>query len=213
MSMETELKFDVPGGRVLEEAARLDGIAGYRVVDRGLVPHTDTYFDTMDYRLFHGRAVFRLRSRESGSTLTFKTADAGGEVTGGGLYRRIEIEDVTDVTAEDVSRGNLPDIPPVRALRERFGEIPLFPCLTVRNNRRVLLLEKENAPRFEMVLDDVLFSGPGGEERVFELEVEALTGDVEELERIGSWLTARFDLGDAGPSKYIRGMKSVGFAG
>jgi len=212
MSVETELKFDVPDRRVLAEAARLEEIAGYSVEDRGLVPHTDTYFDTRDYRLFHGKAVFRLRSRESGSTLTFKAADAAGGETGGRVFRRIEIEDVTDVAAEDVSKGNLPDIPPVRALRERFGEIPLFPCLTVRNDRRVLLLGKEDAPRFEMVLDDVLFSGPGGEKRVFELEVEALTGDMEELERIGSWLNARFDLRDAGPSKYIRGMKSVGFA-
>ena len=62
----------------------------------------------------------------------------------------------------------------------------------------------------ELVLDDVTFSGPGGEKGVLELEIEAMTGDEKDLRKIGDWLSKRYDINPAGPSKYILGMNLVG---
>ena len=60
------------------------------------------------------------------------------------------------------------------------------------------------------MLDDVTFTGPRGTAAVYELEVESLFDTHEDLETIGLWLSERFELHPAGPSKYILGMELVG---
>jgi inorganic triphosphatase YgiF len=63
---------------------------------------------------------------------------------------------------------------------------------------------------YEMALDDVTFTGPRGTASVWELEIESLIGTENDLERIGAWLTDRYPLEKAGPSKFCLGMQLVG---
>ena len=212
MAVETEIKFSVTDSTILDSVASLDRIAGYDARDRGVRSHTDTYFDTVDRQLLHGKVVFRLRTREDISLLTFKaSAGVSSESPEDGIHRRIEIECLAEATAEDIRMQRYPDLPPVTALRERMGRIELNVSLTARNNRRTILLMKEDAPRFELVLDDVVFEGPGGTKGICEIEVEKMTGTDDELQEIGAWLAERCDVAPAGPSKYILGMTLVGF--
>ena len=126
------------------------------------------------------------------------------------LYRRIEINHLLGCSLERAISDGLPDSPPLEALRERMGDIRLEPSLSVVNDRHTLILSSDDESRFELVLDDVTFSGPRGEVHIRELEVESLSGSDDELRAIARWLTGRFELEPAGPSKYIRGMELVG---
>ncbi|MCE5250844.1 CYTH domain-containing protein [bacterium] len=207
MAIESEIKFTVTDRTVFDRIAALDEIASWRTLDQGIIRHTDTYFDTVDYRMCREKIVFRLRTTGHGSVLALKAEAPSGE----GFFRRIEVEAETMATAEDIVHGHLPDLPPVSALFDRIGIVNLFRSLESVNNRRVILLARggEKAD-YELVLDDVTFCGAKGKAAVLELEVESLAGAENGLNRIGQWLNERFDLKEAGPSKYILGMELVG---
>ena len=206
MAVEIELKFAVHDTELFNCIKSLSDIAGYRTIDKGLQKITDTYFDTQDNWLFNGKAVFRLRAIGGKSLLTFKSHKAPT----GSAYQRNEIESETSTNVDDISSGNLPDIPPVRALLENVGSFPLSPSLKTENNRYIILLARNDTLYYELVLDDVTFTGPRGTMAVYELEIESLFDTHDDLETIASWLTERFELQPAGPSKYILGMELVG---
>lgn len=206
MTIETEIKFTVPEKSVFDHVASLREIAVYRTEDHGIVPHTDAYFDTADFRLYREKIVFRLRTTAKGSVLTFKAGTPSVDE----VYHRIEVETPADITEEDIVSGRHPDFLPLKALHERVGMVVLSKSLGVVNNRRIILLKRGDEAHYELVLDDVAFYGPGGMSTILELEVESRTGSEDDLRRISRWLTGRFDLRPAGPSKYILGMELVG---
>ena len=208
MAIESEIKLSVPDRAIFGRIASLGEIAGFRTVDNGISRHTDTYFDTGDLRLYREKIVFRLRTSDNKNILACKTQGPSRE----GIFRRIETEAETIIAADDILRGNLPDIPPVRALYERIGIVGLTKSLCVTNDRHTIRLDRGGSTMFELVLDDVTFCGPRGRASVLELEVESLSGSDEELTEIGGWLAGTFGLPEAGPSKYILGMQLVGGA-
>ena len=206
MAIESEIKFRVPDRAIFDRIVSLGEIAGLKTVNRGIRCHTDIYFDTADFRLCREKIVFRLRISENGRILACKAQGVSGE----GIYRRIEIEAETGLAADDIVRGALPDIPPVRALYDRVGIVELTKSLGVTNNRHTIGLVRGSTTLFELVLDDVTFCGPRGRASALELEVESRSGSDEELTGIGVWLAGTFGLSCAGPSKYILGMQLVG---
>ncbi len=206
MAIESEIKYTVPDKALFDTIKSFSEIACYTSVDRGTAQHTDTYFDTSGFRLYHEKIVLRLRITVSGSILTFKAQGPPGE----GFLRRIEIETPADITAEDIAQGRIPDIPPFEALYDRIGIVNLSQSLRVINDRHTILLQRGEEAHYELVLDDVTFCGQKGTRKILELEVESLIGADDDLRRIGKWLEERFDLKPAGPSKYILGMELVG---
>ncbi len=213
MSTETEIKFTVPDGSVLDRLAALTGAAGFTVEDAGSVMIVDTCFDTSDLRLFHEKVVFRHRRKNDAMVLTFKAQGTSGASPEDGIHRRIEVEAPTTLTPNDLTTGHRIDHPACHALRERMGDVVITPSLIVRNRRRLCNLVRDGSVLFEMALDDVEFAGPKGKRPVRELEVEAKGGSDEDLAGIAAWFGERFDLEPAGPSKYILGMTMVGGAG
>ena len=217
MACETEIKYTVPDPAIFEAVTGLTEIAGYSVEDRGIARHTDTYLDTTDRLLFHAKIVLRLREHADHTELTFKARSApcteeSPEIESDELYRRIEIDQRLDMTSESVISDGIPESPPLDALHERMGDVHLEPSLTVANDRHTLILSGDGASCFELVLDDVTFTGTRGTEHVRELEVESIDGSDAELMAVARWLTDRFGLEPAGPSKYILGMELVGHA-
>jgi len=209
MPIETEIKFTAPDKATLDSLATLTAIAGFTVAESGLKPHTDTYFDTPERSLYYGRAVLRLREKGGRRVLTFKAQSEGG-IPGDALHRRVEIECETDASPGEIIHGMAGNSGPMRALRERIGNDPVEISMTGRNERRVFILERDGRALFEMVLDDVLFTGPEGELRIYEVEVESTGGGDDDLRNIGMELRERYGLEPAGPSKYIHGMTAVG---
>ena len=207
MPIESEIKFIIPDKSLLDTIASLDEIAGFTSVDCCVQRHHDIYFDTEESLLYHEKIVLRLRTSLSGSVLTFKAQGPSRD----DIYKRVEIEAPTEVTADDIRQGNLPDCPPVKALYEKTGDIRLINSLCITNDRHTFFLEVNGRKCFELVLDDVTFSGPRGEKSIYELEVETMEENRDnDLKKIGNWLTARFGLKMAGPSKYMLGMELVG---
>ena len=206
MAIETELKLTVTDRALFKNILSLKEIAGYQTIDRGLKKITDTCFDTPDNLLFDGKAVFRLRVLYHKSVLTFKTH----KKSTGSYYQRIEIESETEASVKDITSGKLPDLPPVKAFHDMFGTVPLKVNLKTENKRHSILLTYKNTPHYELVLDDVTFTGPRGTAKIQELEVESLFDTDNDLKAIHAWLKKRFHLKLAGPSKYILGMKLVG---
>lgn len=210
MNHEIEIKFSASGQDVLDRMAATDVLGGFTVVPVGIKPHEDIYFDTAALTLFHGCAVLRLRVKPSSSILTFKAQDDTVCDVRDPLHRRIEIERATDASPEDIAGGACDTLEPMTALRERFGVVALGVCMTACNERRVLHLAKDGNPLYEMALDDVIFKGPRGERRIFEIEVESMGGGDDDLRRIERILREEYGLTPAGPSKYIHGMELVG---
>ena len=199
----------MPDRGLFDRIVPLKNIAGYTASDRGTVTISDTYFDTPGNRLFNEKSVFRLRVADNKPVLAFKSH----QHSDGSFYRRIEIETPVEMAPEDIISGPLPDIPPCRAFTEKFGAVRLSVSMNAGNNRRRILLEKGGITKFELVLDDVTFTGPRGTHSVCEIEVESLGGTDEELEKIGAWFKKKYELSYAGPSKYILGMNFVGNVG
>jgi len=206
MPLETEIKFTVGDKTLFARIAGLGSIAGYTAVDRGIRAHSDRYFDTRDFKLYYGETVLRLRRSAESSVLTLKAHAPSEE----GLWRRMEISEPTVLSADDIAAGLAADLPPCTALFDRFGKVELMQSLSAGNNRRVIELVRGDEALYELVLDDVSFSGPGGCAEVLELEVEALAGEAGNLFDIGIRLRESFGLSDAGPSKYRLGMELVG---
>ncbi|MFC1509604.1 CYTH domain-containing protein [Candidatus Omnitrophota bacterium] len=207
MPIESEIKFTIPDKTLLDAIAKLDEIADFTSVDCGTLRHHDIYFDTEDSLLYRKKIVLRLRTSQRGSLLTFKAQGASRS----GIYKRVEIETPTDATAEDITQGKLPNIAPIKALYEKTGKIHLINSLYITNDRHTFFLEISGRKCYELVLDDVTFSGPRGEKSIYELEVESMGEKCDnDLMKIGNWLTNRFGLKMAGPSKYMLGMELVG---
>lgn len=156
MAIEKELKFTITDRALFGEIAALKEIAGYGTIDRGLQKITDNCFDTPGNWLFNGKFVFRLRVMDHKSVLTFKSHKAST----GSFYQRDEIESETKAAVKDIISGNLPDLPPVEAFREMVGDVPLSLSLKTENSRHSILLTYKNTPHYELVLDDVTFTGP-----------------------------------------------------
>ncbi len=206
MAIETELKFTVPDRKLFAEIVSLETIADYSAIDCGTKIITDTYFDTADSLLYNGKAVFRLRRKNSGRVLTFKSQQRSE----GSFYRRNEIEYPVDIDPDAILNVPLPDNAACHAFEKMFGSVQLIISMTAVNNRHTILLDRDGTAEFELVLDDVTFTGPRGAFRACELEVESLGGADAALEKIGAWLRKKFKLSNAGPSKYILGMTNVG---
>jgi len=206
MAIEREIKFTVPDRTIFGKLAALESIAGYGIIDRGVRKQTDYYFDTPDNRLFHGKAVYRLRVINHKSVLTFKSHGKSA----GTIYERIETEAETTATPDEVCRGKLPVLPPAEAFRTAIGDLPLHVSMINDNHRHQILLTCNNIPHYEMVLDSVTFTGPHGTAQVYEIEVESLFDTDSDLGEIAAWFRKNYRLKHAGPSKYIMGMQLVG---
>ncbi|MCD6308881.1 MAG: CYTH domain-containing protein [Candidatus Latescibacteria bacterium] len=209
MPIETEIKFTVHSMDDLDRLAVLDEIAGFALDAGKTLNILDTCFDTPDLLFFREKIVFRHRRKNDRSVLTFKAQGPAG-YENDGIYRRIEVEAPTTLTPNDITSGCRTDHPALAALRERVGDVPIAPSLTVRNRRRLRNLVGGGEALFEMALDDVEFSGPNGKRPVCELEVEKLSGSDDDLVRIAAWLGEHSKLEPAGSSKYILGMTLVG---
>jgi inorganic triphosphatase YgiF len=207
MSTESELKFVVPDKSLFEGILSLKGIERYCFIDKGITEITDYYFDTPDRKLYHGKAVLRLRVTKEKSVITFKTQ----KKKEGNVHKRNEIESETTASVENFISGNIGgENEALRAFRDCFGDVEIKNILKNENDRHIIILSRNDIPYYEMALDSVTFTGPGGKAYIFELEIEALTENHEDIEKIGDWLKARFSLEHAGPSKYIHGMQLVG---
>lgn len=207
--IETELKFLAPDAASLHSLLSANQIAGHPVLCVRAFDQTDTYWDSPSRGIAElgGSLRGRVVQTEDGETrlytLKLKPAGAG----------RLEIEELAgewsarDWYAASVNRHDLPGLPSPDLLET---------VVQVENRRTVLLLDGLGGRPIEVALDEVVFRGPYGERREWELELELVGGeppsdaDLEALNRAGAEAAKLANGIPTDRSKYARALAAVG---
>lgn len=170
--------------------------AGCQVTFSGEEPQRDTYFDTPGDGLLREGVSLRLRERGGKKRLTVKGPRQGAE----GVFLRREDELALEAGCD-----------PAAFLAERLPGTAvgdLRPTAVVVNRRRTYEVSRLSGGRFELAFDDVTYQNPatGREYRERQVELEALSGTREALERLAGLLRLP-ELRPADGSKYERARR------
>ncbi len=186
--IEIEAKFTVPDPAAFRRLAEVPEISGYALDAPEVARLGDTYLDTAGRTLLAARTCCRVR-REG--TRVLATVKSFGEVQGP-VHRREELETPLpgDFPPPEWPEGPARD----RVLALAAGQ-PLLPLVHLRQVRRTRRVRHAGLVVAELCLDDVVFSGPGGEEPVLFAEVELASGGTEDdLARVVAALRSDFGL-------------------
>lgn len=172
----------------------------------------DIYLDEAGGRLFREGSALRVRSYGGKHIATFKGPGSEEE----GIFRRSEIEwGLSPEEVEAFEREGRLSFPP--ELRVALEASRLVRALTVETRRRALLRDRDDpgsgpgqALLLELTLDECTFSGPGGDARHREIELELKQGEPARLSRVASALRDRFSLSSSTKSKFALAMEKVG---
>ena len=182
---EVEAKLIVVSERareVVERAAALRQVAGYRLEDRGELRLRDVYWDTEDRALGHARCALRLRHEGESVRVTLK---AQGREVRPGTADRLEIElpwsaEALERVAAALDGLGVPLPRPASAEGEpaavlgAMGLRVVQDRVTVRRVRDVLRPgSNDGAPLAELVVDSVGYGDGTREAWHHEVEVEA----------------------------------------
>jgi triphosphatase len=205
--MEVEAKFSVPSRAVFYALARRRRLGRYHVCAVGVSDLETIYLDTPRKDLLHRRIALRIRRNGRRTEMTLKLP---GEVAGG-IHRRPEW------TWRLVRMPALPFRPRRQVLCDRLPRslrsAKLEPLVGMRVRRRALLVRRHarGAPLAEIDLDRVEFFRPGAagarSSRSYEIEVELLGGDEDDLRRIVRTLRGDYSLTLSGKTKFEQALR------
>jgi len=198
--IEQEIKFE------LESAADfsrfLEGLEAAAQMPARLLSQTNHYLDTRELTLAGRLVMFRIRE-SSGVVITLKS----GTHVEDGYFRSREVEAALDPALLDgiLARPRTVyglDVAPVQALCHDFGELQLECIGTLRNMRRVVVVDGHTVE-----IDQMQF-GEGDEE--YEVEIESARPD-----EVRHWCLERFRaLGvEARPSTETKFQRLLGRLG
>jgi inorganic triphosphatase YgiF len=228
---EFELKYQSHDPAVVERLRSVEQIAPkYALHTKGVVLHTDTYYDSADFRLMRCGLTLRVRNGGANPVVTVKSLDLhNGEV----LHDRLEIEREIGVLGEPPSSGVWPpDI--TRQIAATTGDdaelIPIVTLVQNRLKRRVVWSERKKSRSAkhnhttvaELSIDDVTVQrGPiqGAVEpdcvlpavvRFQEIEIEAAEDqNPEHLHKLAGIMAGFAGLEAVAGSKFARGLAAV----
>lgn len=210
--MEVEAKLRAPRAPILDAIAARRRLAGYALRPIGERQLQTVYLDTRRRDLLRAGVAFRIRQAPDAVELTIKLP---GDVAGV-VHRRPEL------TWRQRRMPELPFLPRRRELRARLApwtaDRPLLPLVGTRIRRRALVAVRPGggAPIAELDLDEVQFFAPGASvesrtsRRSYEVEVELLGGDEQDLERMVRALWRDYDLRPVRGSKFAQALRWAG---
>jgi 8-oxo-dGTP diphosphatase len=170
--VESEAKLSAPADFTLPN---LDGTAGLRAVDADDRALDAVYFDTPDYQLLGAGATLRHRTGEGPATGRWTLKLPKGATRSGALRR-----DELDFDAAFDARPTALDAAVDEFARAGTAE-QLRAIAIVRTRRRIVELQKDDAPAAEIDVDDVRVADPTGNEaggfREIEVELRAAGDD------------------------------------
>lgn len=204
-NLEIEAKFLCPEEIAEQEFTALLESLGLQV--EWLEPRLqrDIYLDEADGRLLREGSALRVRSYAGKHVATFKGPGSEKE----GIFQRPEIEwELFPEAVEAFEREGCLSFP--LGLPAALAASRLVRVLTVETRRRRAPLRDEDDLLLELTLDECTFSGPGGEARHREIELELKRGEPARLSRVASALQARFSLLPSTKSKFALAMEKVG---
>lgn len=211
MSLESELKM-LPREKILpEDVLDLLKQNGYAIQgELKLKPQEDTYYDNPEQSLNKSGASFRIRRKNDGAVVTYKTPINSNE----GFKQReeMEVEIPKTYIGED---GSIDVKDAISVLKSQFPNalVPegLAVAVTVKNNRNKVNVQTPEGTVIELAFDDLNITDAHGSNFNMrnEMESEILSGDPNELNNIRKIIRERFDIQDNSLSKYSRAMKEM----
>lgn len=205
-ALETEYKFQIDP-TLLPDIARWIH-SSQTVLHDTQKPQIDSYFDSVPtYRLLRRGASLRLRNiRGDQSEVTCKLA---GDVSENGLFQRREVSAV--IGSDQIGDGGIGNLSlePVTLARQIVFTVPLERVLSVHNNRRKIGIHGVDG-EMEIALDTVTCARGDEVHPLWQLEIESLGVDVEEMHELVMRLREDFSLVPTTLSKYQLGMQSFG---
>ena len=211
MSLESELKM-LPREKILpEDVLSLLKQNGYAIQgELKLKPQEDTYYDNPEQSLNKSGASFRIRRKNDGAVVTYKTPINSNE----GFKQReeMEVEIPSTYIGED---GSIDVKDAISVLKSQFPNafVPegLDVALTVKNNRNKVNIQTPEGTIIELAFDDLNITDAHGSNFKMknEIESEILSGNPNELNNVRKIIGGKFDVQDNSLSKYSRAMKEM----
>lgn len=204
--MEVEVKYLLPENFIVEN------IFEDELVKNIFVPETDVifnmrafYFDTPDFDLMKNGLSFRIRYENNDLVLTTKYGGGAKE----GLHEREEIN--INVDPEFLNSPNI-EIFKGYDVYEEFKK--------ALNGKNLLKLLEMTYERKEVNIDDGEFDAvlsvdegyiftESGKERIFELEIENISGSIEKMTDFANKLASKYELIPCNDSKLKRGFEKM----
>ena len=211
--MEVEAKLETSRPSVFDAIARRKRLGPYELRPVAARRLETVYLDTARRDLVRNGIALRIRRRADGVEVTLKRA---GKVARGVHHRPESTWQLRKVPA-------IPFRPRQRQLREGLRRwtknAELWPLVGTRIRRRVLVVRRpgSGAPVAEIDLDRVEFFVPGrddgghkGARDFYEIEVELLGGDMNDLDRLVRALRRLYLLKPSKISKLERALRWAG---
>lgn len=203
-TVETEVKLAVPDSRTLARLRRLREIPGFTVREAHEVRLTDTFKDTVEFRLL--RAGLALRERRAGDRwlITVKgvvNADAR-------FHRREEVE---QDSAGPIGEFVDPSSPVGRRIAPILEGEPLSTLFSFSQIRVSRPIERRGRRIADLSLDEITMSSDQRSAEFFEVEIEAASErGVKSLPGIGRWFADAFALPTVRRTKFERAVEFFG---
>ncbi len=183
------MKFTAPDAQTLSSVLNSDVVQQY-----SLGPVSDSqrylanYYDTQDRDLEKDRCSLRARLEGKKYRAAFKLP---GKIVDG-LSQRQEYE--CDISGWFKKPGMLPDgeLKSLVLNHVEEGE-KLFTMVSVDMQRRILELEIDGT-KIELVTDDGVVSANERQVRLFEIELELINGDINDIKELGDILEQKYEL-------------------
>lgn len=193
MSQEQEIKLQVLTTSALDLSQSIL-LKQYQVAEPVMHELTNTYFDTPDKRLVNAGFGLRLRGLDDQWLQTVKTS---GQVVEG-LHQRQEWEQSLDGPALD--RTQLAETGLAALIADEAIWTAISPVFTTHFTREKWLLEIE-ATRIELAYDRGEVKAGDKQTPIHEVELELLSGSVDELRNLAEQLKADWPLTYSDTSK------------
>lgn len=226
-NVEVELKFRIIAPRALEimkQLAEKESLGSYRVGDLQEIDIQDTYFDTAALDLSKAGAVLRARLVDSKSLLLTLKAPLLGTYESKAIHHRTEIEGEPSLPTLMDIRESLPAIGHLdwdfaqsdlvrigyEGIFERWGFRETFRGRNHRTSRPIMDAGSRHVAT--LFLDAVEFYSPQKHSELFEIEVEAAEGAMDDLVHLSSVIQGEFQglIEPSMKSKYQRGLEFIG---
>ena len=170
--------------------------------------HLDTYYDTADWRIYHGGYALRLRRQNDHAELTLKSLNS--RQAGFSTRREVtqQLDSIDDIAIEHLD-GPVGDR--VQALRGNHSISPLFSAIT---RRKTYGLWSESNNVGEVALDNTTYIGETFDEQsqLLRVEIESSNGEIAQLEPFVALLCHDLTLEPATGSKFVTGLDISGLS-
>ena len=211
MSLESELKM-LPREKILpEDVLKLLKQNGYVIQgELKIKPQEDSYYDNPEQNLNKSGSSFRIRRKNDGAVVTYKTPINSRE----GFKQREEME--VQIPSFYIKEDGSIDInDAISILKNQYPNavVPenLQLAVKVKNNRNKVNIKSPEGTVIELAFDDLNITDEHDSHFKMknEIESEILSGNPKELNRIRRIIGRKFDVQDNSLSKYSRAMKEM----